>query len=66
VSSALNALPAIIVEDFVKPYRPGMTDVELGRASKIISLVGGIISFTLIFAIAAIGNILPVRYRDIL
>jgi hypothetical protein len=60
VSSALNALPAIIVEDYVKPFKPGLSDLSLGRLSKIITLVGGLISFSLIFIVALVGNILPV------
>jgi len=59
VSSALNALPAIIVEDYVKTYRPNLSAVKFGYISKIISGVGGLISFCLIFVIASVGNILP-------
>ncbi|KAJ6645757.1 Sodium-coupled monocarboxylate transporter 1 [Pseudolycoriella hygida] len=59
VSSSLNALPAIIVEDYIKPAKPHLSPVRLGFISKIISAVGGMLSFTLIFAIAAVGNILP-------
>jgi len=65
VSSALNALPCIIIEDCVKPLKPGLSDVRLGYISKIISLVGGLISFSLIFIVAAVGNILPVRNATI-
>lgn len=60
VSSALNALPAIIVEDYVKHYRTDLTDRQLGYISKLISAVGGLVSFSLIFVIASAGNILPV------
>ncbi|XP_035714145.1 sodium-coupled monocarboxylate transporter 1 isoform X2 [Folsomia candida] len=59
VSSALNALPAIIVEDYVKHYRTDLTDRQLGYISKLISAVGGLVSFSLIFVIASAGNILP-------
>lgn len=61
VSSSLNALPAIIVEDYIKPFKPGLSSLKLGYLSKIISAVGGMLSFCLIFVIAAVGNILPVR-----
>lgn len=61
VSSSLNALPAIIVEDYVKPFHPGLSAMKLGYISKVITAVGGMVSFTLIFVIAAVGNILPVR-----
>jgi len=54
-------LPAIIVEDYVKPWHPGLSDLKLGYISKIISLVAGLISFCVIFIIASVGNILPVR-----
>lgn len=59
VSASLNALPAIIIEDYVKPFRPGLSELKLGYLSKIISGVGGMLSFCLIFVIAAVGNILP-------
>lgn len=61
VSSALNALPAIIVEDYVKHYRTDLNDKQLGYISKAISAIGGLLSFSLVFVIAAVGNILPVR-----
>lgn len=61
VSSALNSLAAVVTEDYVKKYKPNLSEVKLGLVSKIVSLVGGIISFALLFAIAAVGNILPVR-----
>lgn len=64
VSSSLNALPAIIVEDYVKPYKPGLSDIKLGYISKVITAVGGMISFCIIFVIAAVGNILPVRIMN--
>lgn len=60
VSSALNALPAIIVEDYVKPFKPELSDMKLGVISKLISAIGGLLSFSLIFVVAAVGNILPV------
>lgn len=47
----------------MKPYRPGLSDIKLGYLSKVISAVGGMVSFALIFVIAAVGNILPVRIR---
>jgi hypothetical protein len=61
----LNALPAIIVEDYVKPYRPDLSDIKLGYISKIISAVGGLISFGALFLVAAVGNILPVTTSKI-
>ncbi|ODN05896.1 Sodium-coupled monocarboxylate transporter 2 [Orchesella cincta] len=59
VSSALNAIPAIIVEDYVKSYYPNLTEAKLGYLSKLISGVAGLISFALIFVIAGIGSIVP-------
>ncbi|CAL8112701.1 unnamed protein product [Orchesella dallaii] len=59
VSSALNAIPAIIVEDYVKPNYPNLSDVRLGYLSKLISGVAGLISFALIFVIAGIGSVVP-------
>jgi hypothetical protein len=59
VSSALNALPAIIVEEYVKPMKPKLSNVQLGYVSKVISAVCGLISFCIIFIIASVGNILP-------
>lgn len=60
VSSALNAVPAIIVEDYIKLYYPNLSEVRLGYLSKVTSAVVGLISFSLIFVIASIGSIVPV------
>jgi hypothetical protein len=37
VSSALKALPAIIVEEYVKPMNSNLSNVQLGYVSKVIS-----------------------------
>jgi len=56
VSSALNSLTAIITEDFVKHYRPELSEERLGWISKMISVGSGVIAFVLVFPIAFINE----------
>ncbi|OXA58926.1 Sodium-coupled monocarboxylate transporter 1 [Folsomia candida] len=60
VSSALNALSAIITEDYVKKWRPNYKDAQLARISKIVSVVGGILSFAFVFVAELMGDIFPI------
>ena len=56
MSSALNSLAAIITEDFVKHYRPGLSEERLAIISKVISTVSGLIAFALVFVIAEVNK----------
>lgn len=56
VSSALNSMAAIFTEDFVKHYKPGLSEERLAVVSKVISTVSGIIAFLLVFAVAEVNK----------
>ena len=57
VSSGVNALAASVVEDYVKKWRPGLSDAKLAMVSKGISAVSGVIAFGFVFIAASMGNI---------
>ncbi len=56
VSSALNAMTASITEDFVKYYKPELTEEQLAFGSKIISTICGCVAFIFVFPIAAVND----------
>jgi sodium-coupled monocarboxylate transporter 8/12 len=60
VSSALNSLTAILVEDYVKVYRPGLDQVRLGWLSKIVSTASGLVAFGLVFVIAVVNETIQI------
>ncbi|CAG7709868.1 unnamed protein product, partial [Allacma fusca] len=57
VSSGLNALAAIITEDYIKKWVPDISDSRLSTIAKIISVVCGLLSFGFIFAAEQMGNV---------
>jgi len=59
VSSGLNALAAIITEDYVKKWKPYLSDRKLSHISKIICITSGMISFGFLFITEHLGSILP-------
>jgi hypothetical protein len=64
VSSSLDSLQGIIVEEYVKRMKLNLSSVQLGYVSKLVSAVCWLVSFCIIFIIADVGNILPVsRYN---
>ncbi|ODM96987.1 Sodium-coupled monocarboxylate transporter 1 [Orchesella cincta] len=56
MSSALNSLTAVITEDFVKHYKPHLSDEKLGFVSKLISITVGMIAFGLVFVIKIVNK----------
>jgi len=59
VSSGLNSLAAIILEDFVRPFCcTNMDDARATKVSKILAVVFGLICFALVFVAAQLGNVL--------
>lgn len=59
VSSALNAMSAIVVEDYVLKLRPDMNDKVLFHVSRAVSVITGCISFSFIFVVRLMGDIFP-------
>nr|CAH0110367.1 unnamed protein product [Daphnia galeata] len=59
VSSGLNSLAAICLEDFVRPFcGRGMSDAQATNVSKFIALGFGALCFGLVFVAAQLGNVL--------
>lgn len=59
VSSVLNSLAAICLEDFVRPFcLPHMSDARATNVSKILAVLYGILCFGLVFIVANLGNVL--------
>lgn len=53
----MNALAASVVEDYVKKWRPGLSDAKLALISKLISVLSGILAFGFVFIASSMGNI---------
>lgn len=62
VSSGLNALAAIITEDYVKRIKPDASVRFLFNLSRAICVVSGILSFAFVFIARGMGDIFPVSY----
>lgn len=61
VSSGLNSLAAICLEDFVRPFcGRGMSDARATNVSKFLALGFGVLCFGLVFVAAQLGNVLEV------
>ena len=62
VSSGLNSLAAICLEDFVRPFCClGMSDARATNISKGLAVIFGLLCFGLVFAAAQLGNVLEVN-----
>ena len=57
VSSGVNSLAASITEDYVRKWRPGLTDTKMALASKVTALVTGLLAFGFVFIAEQMGNI---------
>ncbi|XP_076041757.1 sodium-coupled monocarboxylate transporter 2-like isoform X2 [Oratosquilla oratoria] len=59
VSSGMNSLAAITLEDFIKGgCFPNMSDVVSTRVAKFLSFLYGVLTFGLVFVAAQLGNVL--------
>ena len=62
VSSGMNSLAAITLEDFIKGscYAKKISEPTATKISKILSLFYGVITFGLVFVAQNLGNVLSV------
>ena len=59
MSSGLNSLAAIFLEDFVRPFwLPNMEEAKATLISKMLALGFGVLCFGLVFVAANLGNVL--------
>jgi hypothetical protein len=64
VSSGLNSLAAICLEDFVRPFCcTGMTDARATNVSKGLAMGFGLLCFGLVFVASQLGNVLEVDFK---
>src|SRR4051794_2340197 len=57
VSSGVNSLAASITEDYIRKWRPGLSDTQMAYTSKISALVTGLLAFGFVFVAEQMGNI---------
>lgn len=63
VSSGLNSLAAICLEDFVRPFCcVGMSDARATHVSKGLAMGFGVLCFGLVFVASQLGNVLEVLF----
>ena len=61
VSSGINSLAAIVLEDFIKGgCYPSISDTAEANISKALSLFFGVLTFVLVFVAEQLGGILSV------
>lgn len=60
MSSGLNALAAIITEDYVRKFKADLSDASLLKISRLVSVVSGLLSFGFVYIAKNMGNIYPV------
>ena len=66
VSSGLNSLAAICLEDFVRPFCcVGMSDARATHVSKGLAMGFGVLCFGLVFVASQLGNVLEVVFIEI-
>jgi len=64
VSSGLNSLAAICLEDFVRPFCcVGMSDARATNVSKGLAMGFGLLCFGLVFVASQLGNVLEVSFH---
>ena len=61
MSTVLNGCALTILEDFVRPFSPHLTDKSATRISKSISFTFGLIGYIMVFLISNMNSILEVR-----
>ena len=58
LSSGMNSVALVVLEDFIKPFRPNISDKSSVRITKILALVIGIVSFVSVFMVSSVKTIL--------
>lgn len=61
LSTGLNSVALVVLEDFIRPHCPNLRDETATRITKGISIGFGVISFASVFIISKVKTILDVR-----
>ncbi|ESO84103.1 hypothetical protein LOTGIDRAFT_108194 [Lottia gigantea] len=62
LSSSMNAVPAIIYQDFIKPVYPNLSEKRSVILAKVIVLVYGVCCFAFAYLVSQLGSVLQVTY----
>jgi len=62
LSTVLNGVSLTMLEDFVRPCFPNLSDVASTRISKSISLIVGLTAYALVFLVSNVETILEVNH----
>ena len=57
VSSGVNALAASITEDYIRPWRPNLSNTQLTYVSKGTALATGLLAFAFVYIAEQMGSI---------
>ena len=60
LSSGLNSVPIVIVEDLIRPFKPGMNSSTAVKLNKTVTLIFSCVCFCLVFLAAEVKTILEV------
>lgn len=64
LSTVLNSLSAIVLEDFVKPFRSTpLTNVQKGFIMKAVIICCGLSSIALVFVVQKLGTVLQLSFQ---
>ena len=61
MSTVMNGVALTILEDFIRPFYPSMTDESSTRVSKAISFSVGLLSYAMVYLLTNVETILEVR-----
>jgi len=62
LSSGMNSVALVVLEDFIRPFRPNLTDQTAVRITKLMSVGIGLLCFAFVFLVANVQTILDVTF----
>ena len=62
LSTVLNGVSLTMLEDFVRPCFPNLTDVASTRISKCIAFIVGLTAYALVYLVSNVETILEVSF----
>lgn len=65
LSSGLNSVALIVLEDFIRPFFPSIEDRTATKITKGVAILFGCINFGMVLLVAQVKTILDVRLKPI-
>jgi Na+/proline symporter len=62
ISSGVNALAAVAIQDFIRPFKPNMSDEAAAKLSYILTIGFGVISVGVAYLAQLLGGILTASF----